>query len=427
MKKVLKEDFALLKDNLDIVDVISSYGIKVWRTGTTWTASCPFHKEKTPSFKIWPNSKPYPFCQCQGCKEGGSIIDFVMLKEGLKTASEAAISLSKRFDIPIRFEEKGVQEKTTEDFANEIILANEFALKSFQQQFKNTYHARKYMVERGYTKELVEKWEIGYASYDYTLDYDQESLKKAGLVIERDGKIANKFRGRIMFPIRDRTGRLVGFGGRILEESANTPKYLNSDESVVFKKREVLYGYYHAQKLIKEQQMAILVEGYTDVNLLDRANAKNVVGICGTSFTDEQAALICTCHSGKFNLYMIDNDTAGKKSAVNVIIKHWHKNIYCRILCPKDEGWDPAKAAVAYGADLIDHVEELCAIKILYDFAKGEREDKVEDVLSHIAILPNALKRHEMIEELSEVSGYPVKALSEAINKHIQKAVFYGK
>lgn len=421
--KVLKEDFALLKDNLDIVDVISSYGIELKRTGTTHTALCPFHQEKTPSFKVWTKSGNY---ECQGCKEKGDIISFVQAKEGLKTASEAAIFLSKRFDIPIRFEEKGVQEKTTEDIANEIILANEFALKSFQQQFKDSYHARKYMVERGYTKELVEKWEIGYASYDYTLEYDQESLKKAGLIIERDGKISNKFRGRIMFPIRDRTGRLVGFGGRTIEESPNTPKYLNTEETIVFKKGMLLYGQFQAQKAIKKYGFATLVEGYTDVNLMDLSFIINTVGICGTAFTDEQAKLICN-HGGDFNSYFIDNDIAGRKSAAAVIIKHWQNNMMCEVIVSKIEKWDPAKMAVEYGEYTKDNIEVLKQTQILYDHAKSEtKEGKTDEVLALIAILPSSLKRHDMIEELSEVSGYPIKALSEAINKHIQKAVFYN-
>lgn len=422
--KVIKEDFALLKDNLDIVDVISSYGIELKRTGTTHTALCPFHQEKTPSFKVWPKSGNY---ECQGCKEKGDIISFVQAKEGLKTASEAAISLSKRFDIPIRFEEKGVQEKTTEDIANEIILANEFALKSFQQQFKDSYHARAYMAkERGYTKEIVEKWEIGYASYDYKLDYDQESLKKAGLLEEKNGKITNKFRGRIMFPIRDRTGRLVGFGGRTIEESPNTPKYLNTEETIVFKKGTMLYGQFQAQKAIKRYGFATLVEGYTDVNLMDLAFIINTVGICGTSFTDEQAKLICS-HGGDFNMYFIDNDIAGRKSAAAAIVKHWQNNMMCKVVVSKIDKWDPAKMAVEYKDATQENIEELSQVQILYDHAKSEtKEGKTDEVLALIAILPSSLKRHDMIEELSEVSGYPVKILSEAINKHIQKAVFYN-
>lgn len=420
--KVLKEDFALLKDNLDIVDVISSYGIELKKTGTTHTASCPFHKEKTPSFKVWPKSGNY---ECQGCKEKGDIISFVKAIENLKSASDAAISLSKRFDIPIRFEEKGSQELTFEDAANEIILANEFALKSFQQQFKNAYHARKYMVERGYTKELVEKWEIGYASYDYTLDYNQESLKKAGLIVEKDGKTSNKFKGRIIFPIRDRVGKLVGFGGRIIEESPNTPKYLNTEETAVFKKGAMLYGHFQAQKAIKRFGFATLVEGYTDVNLLGLAFIVNAVGICGTSFTDEQAKLICNHGGEDFNIYMIDNDIAGRKSAVNVIIKHWQHNMFCKVMVSRIEKYDPAKMAVKFGEATKDNLDELSQVQILYDHTKSEnREGKTNEVLAWIAILPSALKRHEMIVELSEVSKFPIKVLSEEINVHIQKMIY---
>lgn len=418
--QVIKEDFALLKDNLDIIDVLRVYLQDLKPTGSTHTALCPFHPEKTPSFKVWPKSGTY---QCQGCKASGDIITFVQEMEKLPTASDAALFLAKRYEIPVRtVAEKDV---SIHDEDGEIILANEFALKSFQEQFYKSYQARKYMVERGYTKQLVEKWEIGYASYDYFLDYNEASLKKAGLIVEKNNVWSNKFKGRIIFPIRDKVGRLIGFGGRLLEESNLAPKYLNTDENLVYKKREILYGYYNAQKLIKKLGYGIIVEGYTDVNLVDRADYRNTVGICGTSFTDEQAQLICS-HGGKFNIYMIDNDTAGRKSAFNVIIKHWKNNMYCVVVCPKQEGYDPAKAAVEYGVDMHEQMEELCQIKILYEYAKGEREDKTEEVLSYIAMLPSALKRHEMIEILAGVSNFPIKVLSEQINKHLQK-VFYVK
>jgi len=415
--KVHPEDFNLIKDNLEIETVIGEY-LDLRPTGITKTALCPFHTEKTPSFKVWPSTQTF---KCMGCGEQGDVINFVTKKENFKTPSEAAKFLADKFDIPIRMMEKKEAQNYEEQ---EVILANEFALKFFKEKFFSTYEPRKYMVDRGYTKTLVSKWEIGYAPMDYTLDYSRETLEKADLI---SAKGYPKFRDRIIFPIRDITGRLVGFGGRRLSKNSKYPKYVNTAETPAYKKREVLYGLSQNLKLIKKERdnddkkYAMIVEGYTDVNLLERADIRFAIASCGTSFTDEQAKAISR-HVDYCFLFM-DTDRAGEEAKSKIIKKLWQFDADVKPI-KAEHGQDPASLAIKHGPDLYSFVEIQCPMQLVYDGAEGNREKKTEECLKAIASTPNHLRRDDLLRLLEKCSKYSFKNLLGRLNKYTNRLVF---
>jgi DNA primase len=232
----------------------------------------------------------------------------------------------------------------------------------------------------------------------------------------------------LIFPIRNDVNQLVGFGGRVLTKDSKYAKYLNTGETIAYKKREILYGYSRARKRIKITGQAIIVEGYTDVNLMDRADARNVVGVCGTSFTDEQCKLI-TRYTKACNVYIGDGDKAGFKAAKRVIEKHWLHSTHVGILLAKD-GEDPASMAVAHGSDLLDNLTEICPVELIYKLAGEDREknptkeDQINATLKSISLCPSAVKRHVLLEQLSECSKIPVRALTNDINRFLAKIIY---
>ncbi len=282
-----------IKQRLDIVSVISEY-VELGKAGRNFRGLCPFHTEKTPSFFVFPERQSW---RCFGCNEGGDLISFVMKKEGLDFG-EALKLLAPRAGVILPEE----RQKTVEDeLAPKLYQINEAAADYYHQLLLTSpvaAGARKYVEGRYLTPETVSQFRLGFSldSWDglkqhlQKQGYKEADLVAAGLAIAKEGHTYDRFRGRLMFPITDPKGRVIGFGARALDDS--TPKYLNSSESPVFAKNAVLYGVDRAVADIRKQGKAIIVEGYMDALTAHQNGFRNVVASMGTSLTENQIAIL---------------------------------------------------------------------------------------------------------------------------------------
>jgi DNA primase len=293
-----------IKNKLDIVEVVQRY-IKLKRVGRYYSGLCPFHKETKPSFYVSPEMQIF---KCFGCNLGGDVIKFLMQIENL-TYNQVLEKIKDEYGLEIEISQKG------KAFGEEkkILEINYSALKFFCREIKKNKEVLDYLSKRGLTEKTINDFEIGFSpgntllrDYLYSQGYDYELIKKAGLL---DHQNFDRFQSRIIFPLRDEKGRLVGFTGRIFPENFPGPKYLNSPETLIFKKSEFLYGLYFSKEHILVQKKIILVEGQMDFLLSWQNNLKNVVAVSGSALTENHLRKLKKYSS---NLVLaFDNDNAG--------------------------------------------------------------------------------------------------------------------
>jgi DNA primase len=297
----------------DIVEVISEY-LPLKKKGKSYTALCPFHPEKTPSFSVSQERQIY---HCFGCGKGGNVYTFLMEHEKL-SFYEALKLLAKRANISLP--KKGSDQKTTE-ILDQLFYANQVANEYFRESLINSKKAKDYLQSRGFSSETVEEFSLGYAPAEWEglirfakeKGLKPETLLSAGLVVEKEKKAGwyDRFRDRVTFPIFNLSQKIVGFGGRIIQEK-DEPKYLNSPESPIYHKGKILYGLNLSKDVIRDKKAAVLVEGYIDLISLYQAGIKNVVAPLGTSFTQDQARLLSR-YAEKIYL-LFDSDRAGESA-----------------------------------------------------------------------------------------------------------------
>jgi DNA primase len=308
-----------IKAKLDIVDLVSEAGVKLRHAGKNYTGFCPFHDNKhTPAFVVWPESGTW---RCFGqCNEGGDIFKFVMKREGLDF-KDAMKKLALRAGVEIQeYQREAPEQKEVYEHLRKLL---EDAVIFYRTQLFNNKAMLTYLREkRGLTDATIETFGLGYApaGYDNALkhftqrDYSEQDLIDAGLLTDRDdGKRYDKFRNRIMIPIRDENGRMAGFGARIVDPN-DVPKFLNSPETPIFTKGRLLYGLDRARKPIRMADQAVIVEGYLDVIALHQAGYENVVSPMGTALTEDQLRLLK--RSTRRIVLALDPDVAGQKAVL---------------------------------------------------------------------------------------------------------------
>jgi DNA primase len=322
-----------IKNKLDIVEVVQRY-IKLKRVGKYYSGLCPFHKETKPSFYVSPEMQIF---KCFGCGAGGDVIKFLMQIENL-TYSQVLEKIKDEYGLEIEISQKG------RTFAEErkILEINYSALKFFRQELRKNKEALEYLLKRNLTEKTINDFEIGFSpgntllrDYLYSQGYDYQLIKKAGLL---DYQNFDRFQSRIIFPLRDEKGRLVGFTGRIFPENLPGPKYLNSPETLIFKKSEFLYGLYFAKEHILVQKKIILVEGQIDFLLSWQNNLKNVVAVSGSALTENHLRKLKKYSS---NLVLaFDNDNAGFQASLraNLLAQKLGFKVFKLIYNGKDLG-----------------------------------------------------------------------------------------
>lgn len=310
---------------LDIVEVIDKF-VRLKKRGANYLGHCPFHNEKTPSFTVSPSKEIF---KCFGCGKSGNTINFLMEHEKYSYV-EALRYLAKMYNVEIEEKEMSVEERLQLQAADSLYIINEFARKFFNAQLFDTEDGRdiglSYLKERGFREDIIQRFQLGYnpvnppnifAKTAIDNQYNKDLLLQSGLVKEKDGSLRDSYRGRIIFPIFNRSGKTIGFGARIIEKNDNVAKYLNSPENEIYTKKSVLYGLYQARLAIDKADECLLVEGYLDVISLHQGGMENTVAASGTSVTPEQLQLIKKYTSNC--TILLDGDAAGIKAALRTI------------------------------------------------------------------------------------------------------------
>ena len=310
-----------IQSRIDIYDIVGSF-VKLKRRGTNYIGNCPFHNEKTPSFTVSPSKEIY---KCFGCGKSGNAIGFVMEHEKYSYV-EALRWLATRYNIDIVETETSPEYKEQQQTADSLHILNQFAAKYFSEQLleseEGQNNALSYLKERGFNDLTIEKFQLGYCLNHrdaFTKEalkhqYSEDILKKSGLTVERDGQLFDNYRGRIIFPIQNQSGKIIGFGARVIGSSDRGPKYINTPENELYVKSRILYGSFFARHPIDKFDECYLVEGYTDVTAMHQAGIENVVASGGTSLTIDQLRLIKKYTNNLTIIY--DGDAAGVKAAL---------------------------------------------------------------------------------------------------------------
>ncbi|HOV15809.1 MAG TPA: DNA primase, partial [Spirochaetota bacterium] len=290
-KEIIKE----IKDKSDIVSVIGEYVHSLKRSGKNWTGLCPFHNDKSPSFSV---SDSYGIYKCFACGESGDVIKFIEKIENLSFV-EAAHFLAKKAGINVDLSSNGSE---VSNIKEEYVNFNLRLVKLFQHfllEKKESQIAREYLLKRGLNEDIIETFKIGYAPKEYgrledilkKRGFSEKFLTDSGLFSNNDGRLKTLFFDRVIFPIFNYRNECVGFGGRALNDGIK-PKYINSPETVLYKKSQSLYGINFAKEFINTEKKVFIVEGYVDVISCYKNGLKNVVAPCGTALTKEQVKLL---------------------------------------------------------------------------------------------------------------------------------------
>ncbi|MGC8749029.1 MAG: DNA primase [Candidatus Kapaibacteriota bacterium] len=411
-------------ESIDIVDYIGE-AVPLRRRGANFVGLCPFHQEKTPSFTVSPDKRIF---KCFGCGKSGNIINFAIEYYGL-TYSEALRELAKRAGI--RYEPLTDKAKEEISKRDRILQALEFAKKYYQKVLftQSGSVALAYLTHRGYTRTTIAEFEIGYspAGWDNLMremtsaGFTTDILLDAGLIKQSDGttnKYYDLFRERVMFPIHNHTGKVVGFGGRILKEIDNQPKYLNTPQTEVFDKSKLLFGLFKGRNEIRSKEAVILVEGYADVVALHQAGFKNAIASCGTSLTEEQLHQIARYCKTIYIAY--DGDEAGQKAterAIQMALPLGFEVLVVKII----EGEDPDSIVTKYGAkafhNLLDNAKSF--LQYLFEIAESksifqrpaQKSKFVHYCLDLISKIPDRLQHNDFIQELADLLSSPYTQL----------------
>ena len=419
-------------DSANILEVVSDF-VTLRKRGVNYVGLCPFHDEKTPSFSVSPSKG---ICKCFSCGKGGSAVHFIMEHEQL-SYYEALKYLAKKYNIEIEEREHSDEEKQIKSDRESMLIVNSFAQEYFSNILFQHSEGRSvglaYFHERGFRDDMIHKFALGYSLEQRDAlaieakkrGYKEEYLLKTGLCLEgQNGYISDRFRGRVIFPVFSLSGKVLAFGGRVLRKSDKLAKYVNSPESEVYHKSNVLYGIYQAKQSIVKNDNCFLVEGYTDVLSMHQAGVENVVASSGTSLTPGQIRLI---HRFTNNITVIyDGDAAGIKASlrgIDLILKEG-MNIKVVLLPDGDDPDSFAKkqSASSFTEYIKNHEVDFIRFKtnLLLDSAGNDpikRAELISDIVQSIAIIPDTIVRSVYTKECSRLMEISEEVLLREINK----------
>ena len=407
----MPSDIDELRRELDIVDVVSEY-IKLERAGNNYKANCPFHPDKTPSFYVSPSRQIF---KCFGCGVGGDAIKFVSLYENVSYL-EAAKHLAKRHGIKLNLKEESSEKKKLHEIMERVA-------ELYHSKLRENRRALEYLKSRGIESSTIKRFSLGYAPASGELVRLLKEirglepyLKTGNLLQVEEDRYRDLFRNRLVIPIRDASGRVVGFGGRLLEGEG--PKYVNSPESGLFKKRELLYGFYEGISYLRELKSALLVEGYFDVIALHQEGFRNTVATLGTSLGREHAQLLSRVVNRVYLLF--DGDEAGRK-AMRLAVPHLLRaglEVFPVFL---PEGLDPhdfllkegkasLKALIGSSVNVFDLLKKRIE-------SGSDVENSLKDFTYYASFLQDRIRAYTLLSELSRITRIPVDVLSAKMYK----------
>lgn len=436
MKKIDHETVQRILDTAQIVDVVSDF-VTLKRRGSGYIGLCPFHNERTPSFSVSPAKG---ICKCFSCGKGGSPVNFIMELEQL-SFGEALRYLANKYNIEIPETEMTEEEQQAENDRGAMFAINEFAAKHFSHNLLDTDDGRaiglSYFKQRGISERMIKRFNLGYALENRTdlcmtalrRGFSERYLVETGLCIKNErGDLYDRFKGRVIYPVQTVSGKIVAFGGRTLRSDKTVAKYVNSPESLIYKKNLQLYGLYQAKQAIAKHNKCILVEGYMDVISMHQSGIENVVASSGTSLTEGQIRLI---HRFTDNVTVVyDADAAGIKASLRGIDMLLAEGLDIKVLL-LPEGEDPDSFAQGHSAS---EVEEYIAshetdfitfkTKILLEGTGNDpmaRARVINDVVTSISVIPDNVARDAYIRECGRILGVSENVLTLQVAKYIGK------
>ena len=425
---------------IDIIDIIGGF-VKLKKRGANYLGLCPFHNEKTPSFTVSPSKEIY---KCFGCGRSGNSISFIMEHEKYSYV-EALKWLARKYGIEIEETFSTDEQRQQIQTADSLYIINSFAQQFFTRQLFETDEGEdiglSYLKERGFREEIIKKFQLGYspeqrdafAKEALAKQYNPELLLKTGLVVNRNDQLIDNYRGRIIFPVHNHSGKVLGFGARILKSNDRAPKYINTPENEIYVKSKILYGSYFARQAIDKSNECLLVEGYTDVISLHQSGIENVVASGGTSLTVDQLRLIKKYTNNLTIIY--DGDAAGIKAALRGLDMALEEGLNVKLVLIPDKE-DPDSYVNKVGPTVFrEFIQRNKRDFILFqlDVAlkdAGSDSNKKADVVNQIAETISRINKAEdftrqqdYIKQCSEVLKIDEGGLHALVNKFIRNRI----
>ena len=437
---ISQETIQKIQNSVDVLDVVGAY-VKLKKRGANYLGLCPFHNEKSPSFTVSPTKEIY---KCFGCGKSGNSISFLMDLEKYSYV-EALRWLANKYNIEIEETATSPEFKIQQQTAESLFIINQFAQKFFSKTLFETPEgediALSYLKERGFREDVIQKFQIGYnpeTRDSFTksateAQYSPELLIKTGLVTQRDDKLQDNYRGRIIFPIHNPSGKILGFGARLIKKNDKAPKYINTPENEIYVKSKILYGAYFARLAIDKADECLLVEGYTDVVSLHQAGVENVVASGGTSLTTDQLRLIKKYCNNLTIVY--DGDGAGVKAALRGLDLALEERLNVKlVLIPDNE--DPDSYVNKVGAtafkefvaankkDFILFQLEVALKDAGNDSAKKSAVvNQVAETIARINRAEDFTRRQDYIKQVSELLKIEETGMNALVNKIIRDKI----
>ena len=425
---------------IDIIEIIGGF-VKLKKRGVNYLGLCPFHNEKSPSFTVSPVKEIY---KCFGCGRSGNTISFLMEHEKYSYA-EALRWLAARYNVEVEEKELSPELRQQQQVSESLYIINGFAQKFFSDILFGSEEGQdiglSYLRERGFNADIIRKFQLGYdpdqrdvfARAAVAAQYNPELLVKTGLVVQRDEKLVDNYRGRIIFPVHNHTGKIIGFGARIIRTNDRAPKYINTPENEIYVKSKILYGSWLARQAIDKQDECLLVEGYTDVISLHQAGVENVVASGGTSLTVDQLRLIKKYTNHLTIIY--DGDGAGIKAALRGLDMALEESLDVKlVLIPDKEDPDSyvRKVGAAAFRDFIAANKKdfiLFQLEVALKDAAGDSNKKAElvnqmaETIARINKAEDFTRQEDYIRQVAEILRIEEAGLHSLVNKFIRDRV----
>ena len=422
------------------MDIVGSY-VKLKKRGANYIGLCPFHNEKSPSFTVSGSKEIY---KCFGCGKSGNSIGFIMEVEKYSYV-EALRWLANKYNVEIEETISSPEVKLQQQTSESLFIINNFAQQFFSNAMHNTNEgqdvALSYLKERGFRGDIIEKFQLGYSpeirdafsTAAIAAHYSPELLVKAGLIVNRDDKYQDNYRGRIIFPIHNPSGKIAGFGARIIKKNDRAPKYINTPENEIYVKSKILYGSYFARMAIDKADECLLVEGYTDVVSLHQAGVENVVASGGTSLTTDQLRLVKKYCNNLTIIY--DGDSAGIKAALRGLDLALEERLNVKLVLIPD-GEDPDSYVHKIGAEaFVDFVQKHKKDFILFQLEIALKEagndsakksiivNQLAETIAKINRAEDFTRRQDYIKQVSEILKIEETGLHALVNKFLRDKI----
>lgn len=436
---ISQETIQQIQNRIDITEIVGSF-VKLKKRGANYLGLCPFHNEKSPSFTVSPAKEIY---KCFGCGKSGNTIGFLMDLEKYSYV-ESLRWLANKYNVEIEETEVSPELRLQQQSADSLYAINNFAQNHFTEALFDTEGrdiALSYLKERGFREEIIKKFQLGYdpASGDSFAkaaikgQYNPELLQKSGLVVNRDETLRDNYRGRIIFPVHNQSGKISGFGARLIKNNDKAPKYINTPENEIYVKSRILYGSYFARMAIDKADECLLVEGYTDVVSLHQAGIENVVASGGTSLTPDQLRLVKKYTNNLTIIY--DGDGAGVKAAVRGMDLALEEGLNVKlVLIPDKEDPDSYvnKLGPAAFADFVrENKKDFVIFQLGVSLAEAGNDsakkslivNRIAETISKITKAEHFTKRQDYIKQVAELLKIEEAGLNDLVNKFIREKV----